>query len=169
VRKGPLHITNGDSVSLSEADVPGEVLTWKDALHDGPVPTGLSLEELSEVRARFIADSGWGDFAAVRNDFANRNRTIFGFADHEEVTLWFEHDLYDQLQLIQILAWFCERDPGQTKISLICTNQYLGPLSPEQLTQLYPARHDISERNWSLAEKRGIRFDRPIPLPSNRY
>jgi len=48
-----LHITSGDSVagSLRLAKIGGEAQAWRDVLHEGPVPAGLSLNELSEVRA----------------------------------------------------------------------------------------------------------------------
>ena len=57
-----LHIVNGDCAveALRESGIEGGFLSWIDVLHDGPVPAGLSLEELSEVRADFIADCDWG-------------------------------------------------------------------------------------------------------------
>jgi hypothetical protein len=59
-----LHITNGDSAAevIRRAGVQGDVLPWRDVLHEGPVPQGLSLEELLGVRARFIAAAGWASF-----------------------------------------------------------------------------------------------------------
>src|ERR1700736_3884694 len=51
-----LHITNGQSVSLDRAGVPGRIIFWVDPLHDGPVPAGLSLEQLSRVRERFLGN-----------------------------------------------------------------------------------------------------------------
>ena len=56
-----LNITNGDSaVSIIEqAGITGDILPWRDVLHDGPVPAGLSLEALSKVRTQFIVESGW--------------------------------------------------------------------------------------------------------------
>ncbi|MEJ2177800.1 MAG: hypothetical protein P8Y12_07580, partial [Gammaproteobacteria bacterium] len=58
-----LHITNGDSTVclLRAAGIEGEYLPWRDVLHDGPVPGGITLEQLSKVRAKFIAGSGWGE------------------------------------------------------------------------------------------------------------
>ena len=50
-----LHITNGESVSISQTGLPGSVIYWNDILHDGPVPAGLSLEELSRLREEFLA------------------------------------------------------------------------------------------------------------------
>jgi len=60
-----LNITNGDSAAgtLSEAGVEGKILPWRDVLHEGPVDSSLSLEELSKVRARFISGRNWDDFA----------------------------------------------------------------------------------------------------------
>jgi hypothetical protein len=49
-----LHITNGDATRLAEAGVDGEIIVWRDFLHDGPVPAGLDLEAMSLVRAEFI-------------------------------------------------------------------------------------------------------------------
>ena len=39
---GPLHVTNGDSTAgtLRQTSLGGEVVAWRDALHEGPVPAG---------------------------------------------------------------------------------------------------------------------------------
>ena len=52
-----LHITNGDSAveRLRAAGADGDVLPWRDALHEGPVREGLDDAELRAERARFIA------------------------------------------------------------------------------------------------------------------
>ena len=96
-----LHVTNGDSVieSFKAGQVPGVYLAWNDPLHDGPVPETSSLEELSDVRARALSDFGWGSYSQIRQQFSKRDRTLAGFREHDETVLWFEHDLYDQLQL----------------------------------------------------------------------
>ena len=53
-----LHIVNGDCAiqALKDSGIEGDFLSWLDVLHDGPVSEGLSLDELFEVRADFIAD-----------------------------------------------------------------------------------------------------------------
>jgi hypothetical protein len=42
-------------------------------------------------------------YSGLEVSFERRDEAITRFRDHEEVVLWFEHDLFDQLQLIQIL------------------------------------------------------------------
>src|SRR5271170_4721894 len=97
-----LHITNGESVihSFAAARLEGAYLSWLDVLYDGPVPD-LPHEALSDVRARATSAMGWGEEARVRSAFAARDAALASFRDYDEVVLWFEHDLFDQLQLIQ--------------------------------------------------------------------
>src|SRR5215475_11934530 len=100
-----LIVTNGDSTAeaLRAAGMAAEILPWRDMLHDGPVPQGLSLEALSEVRARYLAEAFAIGHAEVGSEFAARDATIRNHAKFDRIELWFEHDLYDQLQLIQVL------------------------------------------------------------------
>jgi len=46
------------------------------------------------------------------------------FSDHEEVVLWFEHDLFCQVQLIFLLNWLAQRELGKTKLSLIFIGEF---------------------------------------------
>ncbi len=107
-----LHITNGDSAAeiLKATGLPGTILAWRDILHEGPTPAGLSLEQMSQVRARFIASQGWGNYDNLLAEFHHRDAILATSATQQEVVLWFEHDLYDQLQLIQILDWFTQQE-----------------------------------------------------------
>ena len=92
-----LHITNGDAVA---PEIGPDVLVWRDALHDGPVPDGLGADELARVRARFLAPRGW---VAEEDALADLRARDARLAAHEgEVVLWFEDDLYDDCQLAQV-------------------------------------------------------------------
>jgi hypothetical protein len=73
-----LNITNGDGAIgiMRKANIPGVFLPWRDVLHEGPVPRGLSLAELSRVRAEFIASRGWGTPEAVTQDFIERDNLL---------------------------------------------------------------------------------------------
>jgi len=65
---------------------------------------------------------------------------------HEEIVLWFEHDLYDQAQLIEVLS----RLRGRAGVSLICSGTYLGPMTPGELRGLWPSRHAVTEAEYAL-------------------
>src|SRR5947209_6066525 len=95
-----LHITNGESVTgtFRQVRFPGTYLAWNDVLHDGPVPQTDTLSDLSDIRAQALAGFGCGDYEKLRAGFTARDQTLAGFRQHQDVVLWFEHDLYDQLQ-----------------------------------------------------------------------
>lgn len=78
-------------------------MPWQDVLHDGPVPAGLTQEELRDVRARFLADCGWTAYEAAYALFSARDRLLAAGGQSDEIVLYLERDLFDQLQLLQIL------------------------------------------------------------------
>jgi len=158
-----LHITNGDSVQIRDTGLEGDVLTWKDALHEGPVPAGLTLDELRPVRGHYLASLDHLSEAEILADFERRDRTLVEFRERSEVVLWFEHDLYDQLQLLQILDWFSRADRGATRLSLISTDTYLGSLRPEQLLPLYPTRREATAAQLDVASRAWSAFCAPDP------
>jgi hypothetical protein len=122
--------------------VQGEFLPWRDVLHEGPVRAGLTLEALSQERAAFIADCGWSSLAEVRKGFQQRDEALKGAREHDEVVLWFEHDLYDQLQLIQLLDWFAAHPHGN--LSLVCEAEYLGQMKPARAAELFAQRTAVN-------------------------
>ncbi len=153
-----LHITNGESVSLREAGLGGEVLFWQDALHDGPVPAEGGLREVSQARARYLAGALGLEPARTRRELAARDRKLEEYSRHEEVVLWFEHDLYDQLQLVQILDWFAARELGRTRLSLVQAGDYLGPIAPAELAELFPGRRRVTAKQRGLAARAWAAF-----------
>jgi hypothetical protein len=160
-----LHITNGDCAAsmIRQAGVSGEVLPWRDVLHEGPVPDGLTLEELRPVRARFIADAGWCPYEEALRDLAERDAVLAGCLTQDEVVLWFEHDLYDQLQLLQVLDWLAAQGPAATRLSLICEAEYLGPATPQRLVERFPGRQPVSAQQLELARRAWAAFRSPDP------
>ena len=157
-----LHITNGDcAVAVISQVVQGTILPWRDVLHEGPVRAGLSLEALSVERARFIADAGWGDFSEVLQTFRERDAVFRRAGEHDEIVLWFEHDLYDQLQLIQVLDGLAElRGPP---ISLVCEAEYLGNMEPARAAELFALRNPVTRRHFQEARAAWAAFRSPDP------
>jgi hypothetical protein len=147
-----LIITNGDvAAGLLRQAVPGaEVLPWRDVLADGPVPMTSTIAELSEIRADFLASKGWGDAPALRQVFEARNRGLEHHEMFDQIALWFEHDLYDQLQLIQILDWFSEHELGE-RLALVQTQDFIGRRSVEDIAELRVLETPVSAEQIELA------------------
>jgi hypothetical protein len=171
-----LHITNGESVTgtFRQVRFPGIYLPWNDVLHDGPVPQTETLSDLSDIRAQALAGFGWGDYEKVRAGFAARDRTLEDFRKHQDVVLWFEHDLYDQLQLLQLLDWFEQQDLGTVNLHVIQIDSYpgvrpfygLGQLSGPQLARLFPMRQRVTSDQLTLGSEawRAFRAGDPATL-----
>ena len=151
-----LHITNGDSAAniMQEAGISGDILSWRDVLYEGPVPTGLSLKNLSDVRARYLSSRNWsGTFEQIRDSFKDRDERLSSFDQYEKIVLWFEHDLYDQLQILQILDWFSEQNPGEKSLRIICIDRYLGLLTPSEMAALVNEEKEVTRAQLRLAKK----------------
>ncbi|MBV1880102.1 MAG: hypothetical protein KUG82_00615 [Pseudomonadales bacterium] len=168
--KNILNITNGDCAVeiMKKAAIPGAFLPWRDLLHEGPVPAELSLEELSKVRAQYIIDRNWGKPQEIIDSFIERDNVLKSFRKYEKVILWFEHDLYDQLQIIQILDWFHQnwvhqKCADEVELSIICTEQYLGRLSPEEIKKLIQYEERITEAHLELSSQAWSAFRSSSP------
>ena len=143
-----LHVTNGESAgnTLRQTAIGGgAVLPWQDALHEGPVPA-LPRQELLRTRARFLADCGWGRQQALLSSLERRDQQLLeALRDDLQVVLWFEHDLYDQLQLLDVLAL---AHTAQAAPELIVIGSFpgqpsfagLGELTASELETLWPSR-----------------------------
>jgi len=160
-----LHITNGSSAKniMQQAGISGEIVTWDDVLHEGPVPAGLALPELSKIRAQFIADQGWAPLSEVLRNFESRDSALCSFRNYDALVLWFEHDLYDQLQLIQILNWLATEDLENVDIRLICEACYLGCITPNEMSALQEKAVPIKYEQITIATAAWQALTLPVP------
>lgn len=144
-----LHITNGASVSLEKTRLSGSVIFWNDVLHEGPVPAGISFDELTRLREQFLA--GYYGLPRMDVSFARRNAAISAAEEQDEVVLWFEHDLYDQLQLVQVLDCFAHAETNPAKLTLINIDRYLGSLEAAELERLFESRRPVTDEQMETA------------------
>ena len=168
-----LHVANGTSVTgtLAAAGVPGARSIWADPLYEGPVPA-VPDDELVEIRSRFLSGEYEGTVDPV-NDLRLWRAAIAAHHTYDELVLWFEHDLFDQLNLIQVLDWLHARVPSDKTVSLICIDSFpgrspfwgLGELEPDELLSLLPARHRVTPAEYDLAVRAWTAFREPTPGP----
>jgi hypothetical protein len=118
------------------------VLSWDDVLHEGPL--AFDAAESRAVRARFLSACGWGDETTIRGDLERRDRAL---EEAPRVVLWFEHDLFDQLQLLQILSQV--RSPQH--LELVQSSDYLGSLDAAALERLWETRRPVTREQLELA------------------
>lgn len=158
-----LHVTNGDSVAvpLLQTALGGDAFAWRDAYHEGPVRSG-ERSRLIDARAAFLSSCGWGEEDAIRDELLARDaRFLAALRDGQEIVLWFEHDLYDQLQLIDVLALAGETGFDPEQLELIEVGAFpgrpgfrgLGELNPPQLESLWPQRRPVTDEDTAGAQR----------------
>jgi Domain of unknown function (DUF1835) len=159
-----LHLTNGtaifEKVRAVAADDP--IVAWKDVLHEGPVPSGLGPAALRERRVDFLASADAASRAELAREFDARDRALDeAIARADEIVLWFEHDLYDQLHLIQIL----DRVPvdGPPLVTLVQTSTYLGYQPASDYPALLEGRQLVTSTQRLAARDAWQAFRSPDP------
>jgi hypothetical protein len=173
-----LHVANGTCTTrlIESAGVPGLRSIWADPLYEGPVPDGLTDAELLDVRMRYLAGPAEEADVDPVNDLRLWRESIRRHESYDELILWFEHDLFDQLNLIQLLTWIRTYLPAGKTVSLVCVGAFpghpafkgLGELSPGELASLLETRQRVGEAQYSLAERAWEAFRKPTPEALDR-
>ena len=159
----PLHILNGDSTLalMNKARIPGSKAVWRDVLAEGPVTHDFASHVFWEIRTRFMSDF----FGVIPVDFKAKCIDEFdkirNFAQYSEVVLWFEYDLFCQINMLGILHFLATRVGSDTKISLICVGIEmnadrligLGEIPPEQYPALLENRVELNQEDLNYASK----------------
>ena len=162
-----LNVTNGSSAVdiMRKSGLEGDFLPWDDVLHVGPVPAKLSFEALSEIRAEYITTQGWASADIVDRLFRERSVLMSHIEKYEKVILWFEHDLYDQLQLLEILNYISTVSFDLSRVFMICTENYLGRQNIEEMLALKQYEESVNQVQVSLAVRVWKAFRANTPLP----
>lgn len=168
-----LHIVNDAATasSLRAADVPGDVLVWQDALYEGPVAAFKDIDKLAKTRAKYFAARGYGTYIDIENAYLKRNEQLRKFKDYSEVVLWFDHDLFGQLQFVQLVSWFNGVDSNSTEISHIhleyLTTGRVTPrlpqLSESQVLRMFNSRTELTVQQANICQAAWNAFTAPAP------
>ena len=156
-----LHVANGHCTTrlIESSRVPGRTTIWADPLNDGPVPGNIADDELLRVRAGFLAATP-DQVEEVAADLAQWRAAIDDQAAYDELVLWFEHDLFDQLNVIQLLSHL-----GMRKLSkpatMVQIDSYagdssfkgIGELTPVDVETLFDTRRPITADQLTLAAR----------------
>ncbi|GAB5523519.1 MAG: hypothetical protein Roseis2KO_13910 [Roseivirga sp.] len=156
-----LHILNGDSTRhvLEQTEITGDHCVWRDVLSQGPVVPDVGSDAWWNTRKAYMSQV----FEISPEAFEKQAREEFkkteAFADYAEVVLWFEYDLFCQINMMALLHWFDQQERGDTKVSLICVGREagyeklvgLGELPAELYPELFSRRRIMGSADFSFA------------------
>jgi hypothetical protein len=157
-----LIITNGDSAAdlLAAAGKRGRILPWRDVLHEGPILSDLAAS--TRARVLYLAGRFALDEADVAAEFAARDAILTAHGSFDRIELWFEHDLFDQLQLLQILAFFAETGRRDGLI-LVQADDFLGRQRPDTILRFAGKARPIGIEDLRFAEETWQALAAPTP------
>ncbi len=174
-----LHITDGESVAgtLREVGIPGDVSVYGDLMYEGPAPAGLTPEAWRDARARFLSEAGYTTLEDARRYLRACEDALSSFGRYEQVVIWLDHRLSDQLILIRVLDWFSRQNLGGVELGLIVVGHYpgidhftgLGELTADRLASLADTRMTVTDAQFRLARAAWDAFTSADPTAMERF
>lgn len=158
-----LHILNGDSSwhLFQETGIPGETLVWREILCEGPVQYEIATPEFWSKRDDFVKlefGAGPADYKQLIDDFEK----LKDFKSYTEIILWFEYDLFCQVNMMALLSWCYKQNVhDHCTVSMICVGHEpgyerlvgLGRIPPHRYTELFEERKTLTEASLAYADR----------------
>lgn len=150
-----LHVLNGDSTkALFPIDlIPGDLLVWREALCEGKVNENISTDMFWKDRAAHIEEAYQSK--NYEEKVLSEISRLKDLSQFEEVTLWFEYDLFCQVNLIACLSYMDTRQ----KISLVCLGDELdgqlrglGEVDSKHYPSLFASRIQLAQDDIDYAK-----------------
>lgn len=156
-----LHITNGDSTTnyLQSLKVKGEFITWREMLCEGKTSIDVGSENFWKTRFDFFKSS----YKISKKTFIDLTlkeyRNLCQKKNQKEIVLWFEYDLFCQINMIALISWLKRYRSGE-KITLVCSGDVegsekrlgLGELNKKQILQHYKNRVELTQDDIEYAD-----------------
>lgn len=158
-----VHILNGDStvVALKESDILGDIIVWREMLCEGPLSINIGLDEFWNLRYTFFKE----ELKVSKLDYYDKTikelTKIEDLSNYNEVVLWFEYDLFCQVNLIALCAYLLKHYRKDITYYLICVGkeknkenlQTLSDYSPNEYQILYEKRVKLTRHDLLFAKE----------------
>ncbi len=167
-----LHIRCGEDIleSLDQAGLLGDKIRWADVLSEGPLHLHADESDRQRERAAYLSSRYFVPMTETFREIKGADWRVDQCRHFNETVLWFEADLFDQVILVYLLQRL-QPHGDRTRISLICIDDFpgverfigLGQLDAGQLATLFPARREVTRRQFALAAEAWAAFNSAHP------
>jgi hypothetical protein len=153
-----IHVLPGDALaeSFRESHIEGEIIICRECLIEGDLKAA-SLDDFWRVRAEFISQTYSGNVDSYARDVAGEFEKLVKNAEGNEVNLWFEYELFCQVNL-----WFClwllwDKNVRFYRVAPVVRNENdlwkgFGGLSAEELQNCFEQRIEFSKEDVQLGK-----------------
>ena len=157
-----LHIANGEHTAeiLKNTTLEGDIIVWRELLCEGPICNEVGSDDFWKKRYDFFEE----ELGVSRIDYFDKTiKEILKLTDvpkQTEIVLWFEFDLFCQVNLIALCSFILRNFKKEVTYSLVCTGyvkgkdrlQSLSDFSPNEYPELYKNRINLSKVNLEFAD-----------------
>jgi len=155
-----VHIVNGDSTAnlLRDAGITDSIIVWREMLSKGPFwqPNATFKKQL-ELRKEYMASH----VGISQEEYAEKSireiSRIGRLKPEEELILWFEFDLFCQINMLACMTYLLELGITQ-KTMLVCPGinasdkkKQLGYFSANEIPNLLDTAHSLELGDYQLA------------------
>jgi hypothetical protein len=150
-----LHVLNGDATRtiFEKARIPGDVMVWREMLCEGKAPATQNMSHFFEERAAFLQQEYGIDQKAYLSDVDHEYQLLNNAAAYEEIVLWFEFDLFCQVNLLFVLYYLQQLKTPLPPISIVQLDKHpevpnfrgIGMLKSKHLPPLFEKRVYVQE------------------------
>ncbi|MFY9244069.1 MAG: DUF1835 domain-containing protein [Polaribacter sp.] len=159
--KSILHITNGDITTeyLKRLNFTGDFITWREMLCEGKTTTDVGSEKFWKTRFDYLKTS-YNVSKEKFIDFTLKEyRTLCSKKSNDEIVLWFDYDLFCQINMIAVISWLKRYRKGR-QISLINSGKIIesqklkgiSELSENQIQEHFKNRIALSQDDIEYAD-----------------
>ena len=156
-----LHITNGDIFTerLTSLKLKGDIITWREMLCEGKTLTNVGSESFWKTRFEFLHKNYKVSKSIFIEKTLKEYRSLCNHKQQDEIVLWFEYDLFCQINMIAVISWL-KTHRKYAKISLVCSGKEdetdtlygLNELSEDRVRELYENKVELSQDDIEYAD-----------------
>lgn len=149
-----LHLVNGQCTLdiLQKTSITGEKISVDDILMEGPLPNCLKDEAAWRKRAAWLQKRFGISEMEYLQKMQEREQTLEQCYASNEVTLWYENDVFCQINFLYILQRLSELDLTRAQLYEVCPDEdRLGLLDISHLENLFNQRVKVSSEKSMFA------------------
>jgi len=132
-----LHITSGNNTTLAlqKLKINGDIITWREMLCEGKTTIDVGSDVFWKSRFDFFSKN----YNITKKHFIDNTikefRNLCNHKSQKEIILWFEYDLFCQINMIAVISWLKKHRANAT-ISLVSPENKTKPNKFPRLSKL---------------------------------
>jgi len=155
-----LHVVNGDAAALllEKSGIGGEIVVWREMLCEGPLAIEVASDEFWANRYAYFENELGINKLEYFDKTIKEIVKLENLSGYTEVVLWFEYDLFCQVNLLALCTYLLDNYVKKANYYLICTGIEKGEKILQSLSDFPPSEFKILYNNKLVLSKINLLF-----------